>query len=192
MADEVSPKDLSEAIALFRAQAIGPLLCRDYSGHGEFAEALRELSLQMVRPPGQQMTRRYAASTLERWYYAFKQGGLAAIKPKSRSQGYALGLQEAHRQMLMQIRCEHPRVSASLILRTLQVEGKLAPGTISASTLRRFYSAQGLDRISLAASTASRAGAGRRRRQTCSGTPTSATAPRSASVAERSHCAFMH
>lgn len=54
--------------------------------------------------------------------------------------------------MLIQLRRDHPRVSAALILRTLEVEGKLPAETLSASTLRRFFRAQGLDRLSIAAS----------------------------------------
>ena len=82
---EVSPKDHNEAVALFRVQAIGPLLCRDLSAHGELAEAVRALAQEAVRPPGQTLTRLYSATAYERWYYAYKKHGLAGLMPKSRS-----------------------------------------------------------------------------------------------------------
>ena len=59
---DVLPKDHNETVALFRLQAIGPLLCRDFSGHGELAEAVRTLAQEPVRPPGQELTRHYSAT----------------------------------------------------------------------------------------------------------------------------------
>jgi len=47
--------------------------------HGQRSEELRRLSEQRVRPPGSDTTRRYSVATLERWLYAFKEGGLAAL-----------------------------------------------------------------------------------------------------------------
>jgi hypothetical protein len=38
MTDILRPKDHAEAVALFRAQVIGPLVCRDDLTHGELAE----------------------------------------------------------------------------------------------------------------------------------------------------------
>jgi len=151
MNDSLEPKDHAEAVALFRAQVIGPLLCRDHESHGELAQALRELAAEPVRAPGYNVTRYFAASTLERWYYAFKKGGLDALRPDGRTSGYALALSDAQRELLLGIRREHPRVSASLILRTLERDGRIDKGIISEPTLRRLYAANGLDRRTLGA-----------------------------------------
>src|SRR5690606_22979462 len=151
MTEELKPKDPSEEIAVFRAQVIGPLLCREYADHGELAEALRELAEQAVKPPGRQTSHRFAVSTLERWYYGFKKKGLAGLKPKGRALGYGLKLEEAQRELLLQIRRERPRVTAALILRTLERDGRLPKGLLSAATLRRLYAANGLDRQTLRA-----------------------------------------
>jgi putative transposase len=131
---------------------IGPLMCREYDSHGELAAALRELAVEPVRAPGYNVARHFAASTLERWYYAFKKGGLAALRPQNRSSGHALALSDAQRTLLLEIRREHPRVSAALILRTLESDGRLEKGAVSGPTLRRFYTAHGLDRHTLGAS----------------------------------------
>ena len=48
MTDSLGPKDQAEAIAQFRAQVIGPLLCRTFDSHGELAAAIRELALEPV------------------------------------------------------------------------------------------------------------------------------------------------
>ncbi len=151
MNEPLKPKDPAEAVALFRAQVIGPLLCREYGSHGELAQALRELAAEAVRPPGYNVTRYFAASTLERWYYAFKKGGIEALRPQGRATGYALVLSNEQRQLLLDIRREHPRVSAALILRTVEQDGRLPKGTVSEQTLRRLYAAHGLDRRTLGA-----------------------------------------
>lgn len=153
MTDELKPTDHAEAVALFRAQVIGPLLCRDALDRGELASALRELSQQRFRPPDCERTRGYSVTTLERWYYAYRRGGLAALKPERRSdRGHAQTLTAEQRELLVSIRRDHPRVSASLILRTLVADGRIEEGQLTETTLRRFYTERGLDRKTLAAS----------------------------------------
>ena len=148
--DDLVPKDSAEALALFRAQVIGPLLCREPGSHGELSAALREIAAQPVLPPGAEVSRTYAASTLERWYYAFKQHGLPGLRSRSRAAGHALSLSAEQRELLLSIRRDHPRVSAALIVRTLVADGRLADGAVSESTVRRLYAEAGLDRQSLA------------------------------------------
>ena len=148
--DDLVPKDGAEALALFRAQVIGPLLCREPGSHGELSAALRELAAQPVLPPGAEVSRTYAASTLERWFYAFKKHGLSGLRSRSRAAGHALSLAAEQRELLLSIRRDHPRVSAALIVRTLVADGRLAEGAVSESTVRRLYAEAGLDRLSLA------------------------------------------
>jgi len=151
MDDELGPKDSAEQTALFRAQVIGPLLCRGALAHGELAEALRELSTQRFRPPGSTRTRTYSVPTLERWLYAYRAGGLPGLRPERRSDaGHARQLTDAQRDLLLAIRREYPRVSAALILRTLEADGRVERGAVSESTVRRLFAEHGLDRASLA------------------------------------------
>src|SRR5690606_1554941 len=85
-----------------------------------------------------------------RWYYAYKSGNLEALRPSPRSdRGRCRELTEAQRALLAAIREEHPSASVPVILRTLVAEGRLDQGAISASSVRRFYQEQGLDRVSL-------------------------------------------
>lgn len=150
--DELNPKDHAEELALFRAQVIGPLLCRDPGNYGELAEVLRELAAQPVRPPGAVVSRCYATSTLERWYYAYKKHGLPGLRHRSREKGYALALSQEKRELLLAIRRDYPRATTALIIRTLELQELLPPGQVSAATVRRLYAAAGLDRKSLAQS----------------------------------------
>lgn len=147
---KLAPKDTPEGIAIFRAQVIGPLLTRVFASHGDLASAIRALARERHLPPRASVTRFYSEATIERWYYRFKRRGLEGLTPKRRSDmGHARELTDAQRELLCAIRREHPTTSAALILRTLEIDGRLAKGAVSLSTVRRLYRTQGLDRITL-------------------------------------------
>jgi putative transposase len=147
--DTLTPKDHAEAVALFRSEIIGALSRRQLS-RGELRAALRELSKLHFRPPGADTTRSFSVATLERWYYAYRAGGIGRLRPQPRSdRGRALALAADQRTLLCDIRREHPSASASLILRTLIADGRLPEATLSPATLRRLFAQEGLDRIGL-------------------------------------------
>jgi transposase InsO family protein len=145
---DINPKDHAEAVAIFRLGVIGGLLHRTLS-RSELRAELLELSQQRFHPPELNITRCFGFSTLERWYYAARRGGLAGLRPVSRAQGQALALTSAVRDLLLEIRRQHPSASATLIRRTLVEEGLLDSRVISEPTLRRLYEAHGLTRVPL-------------------------------------------
>ncbi len=141
-----TPRDHAEAVALFRAQIIGALTRRDLD-RGELAAALRALAAERYRPPGSTTTRQFGASTLERWFYAYRSGGIAALRPRPRSdRGRARELTPEQRELLLEIRREHPTASAALILRTLVIDGRLPTDAVSTTTVARLYREAGLER----------------------------------------------
>jgi putative transposase len=145
--ERLRPRDHGEAIALFRAQMIGSLVRRDFERRGQLKKELRELSRLKVRAPGQTWARTYSVTTLERWFYAFKHGGLDALRPAGRSdRGHCRELTEAQRELLLDIRHEYPKASVALIVRTLETDGRLEKGAVSPSTVSRFYAQHGLER----------------------------------------------
>ena len=145
----LKPKDHAEEVAIFRSEIIGALTRRELD-HGELATALKALATERYRPPGAQSTRTFSVSTLERWYYAYKTGSLDGLRPERRSdRGRAQELTTEQRALLCDIRREHPSASVPLILRTLILDGRLRKGAVSASTVRRLFLDEGLDRIPL-------------------------------------------
>ena len=147
--DKLTPKNHAEEVALFRSQVIGSLSRRDFA-HGELRAVLVALSAERFRAPGIDHSRTFSVPTLERWYYAYREGGLAALSPKPRSdRGHAQQLTPQMRELLCDIRRQHPAAAVALILRTLIADGRLAKGTVSVSTARRFFVEQGLDRVPL-------------------------------------------
>ena len=145
MTDSLRPRNRVEEVALFRAQVLGPVLNRDLH-HGELMAELRQLATRRFRPPGAPRTRTYALETLLRWHRAYRKQGLEGLMPKARAKGHALALTDEQRELLLDIRREHPNASASLILETLEGDGRLARGQVSANTVRRLYRVHGLRR----------------------------------------------
>ena len=137
-------------MALFRHGLIGELSRRELS-QGERAQALRRLSQQRVMPPGSDVTRGYSSPTLERWLYAFKAGGLEALVPRGRAdRGRGRNFNPARRELLCDIRREHPQVSVTRILRTLQADGRIGTD-VTACTVRRMFAEKGLCRAEVPA-----------------------------------------
>lgn len=114
-------------------------------GHG-----LRELAKVRARSPGSTLTTTYSVPTLERWLYAYRQGGLEALRPRARSdKGRGRHLSDDLRQLICDIRREYPNASARLIVRTLEADGRLEAGTIKPSTVRKLLRQEGLDRVAV-------------------------------------------
>lgn len=146
MVDELKPHSHAERVALHRAQVLGNLAQRDFL-RGELKAELTRLSTLRFVAPGMAHSRSYGVSTLERWHYLFKNGGLEALKPARRSDaGYARLLTKAQKALLCDIRREFSSASAALILRTLETDGRLEKGRVSVSTVRRLFRENGLPR----------------------------------------------
>jgi transposase InsO family protein len=145
--DHLTPRHHGEEVAVFRHALIGEIAVRAGAlDHGERSEALRRLSEQRVRPPGSDTTRCYSVTTLERWLYAFKKGGLEALVPHARGdRGRGRDLEPELRELLCDIRREHPSVSVNLILRTLRADGRVG-ADVTACTVRRMLAERGLTR----------------------------------------------
>jgi len=142
---EINPTDHAERVALFRAQLLGPVLHGEHS-RGDLLAELRLLAKRRFRAPGSDTTRSYSVSTLLRWRRAYLAKGLAGLRPVSRRTGDAQGLSDEQRELVLEIRRQHPSVPANVILDTLEGDGRVAPGQVSAQTLRRLYRREQLAR----------------------------------------------
>jgi putative transposase len=151
--EKLSPRTRQEAVALFRHGVIGSLT-QALLERGQLAAALEQLSKERFCPPGAKATRSYAVPTMERWYYAFKHHGLSGLEPRPRKdKGRAQHLPAETRELLCDIRREHPSASVPLILRTLVADGRLEKDAVTDTTVRRLFTEAGLDKVSLRDST---------------------------------------
>jgi len=142
------PKDHAEMMAVFRAQVIGQALARPLS-RGELAALFKELAQKQYLLPGAARRRRFGASTLERWYYAYRKGGLTALRPRPRKdRGRGQKLPSELRELLLDIRREQPAASVPTILLELQLAGRIDSKKVHPATVRRLFREHGLDRFS--------------------------------------------
>jgi len=133
------PRDHAEAVALFRATVVGAL-ARGELDHGELAVEIRKLAKRKFRPPGRRASKQFGASTIERWVYLYRKGGIEALRPDARSdRGHARELTPEQRELLLDVRREYPGASVALILRTLVLDGRLPKDTVSITTVTRLY-----------------------------------------------------
>lgn len=134
---------------MFRQSVVGPLLVRSYA-HGELRAELEKLSQQCYRVPDADCTRRFSVPTFERWYYAIKAGGIDALCPRPRAdKGRGRCFDDQTRELLCDIRREHPSASVRLILQTLIDEGRLDVGAQRHQpVVRKLFAERGLLRCS--------------------------------------------
>lgn len=147
MTEEFGPKDHAERVATFRHGVIGALAMRAIPP-GELAGELRQLSQMRFRVLDSERTRSFAVSTLERWLYAYRAGGVEALRPKGRSdRGRGRDIPEALKQLLCAIRQEHPSASVPLIIKTLEQDGRAQKSALKPSTVRKLFAERGLVRM---------------------------------------------
>jgi putative transposase len=146
--ESLSPKNHAERVAIFRHSVVGSLVAREFA-HGELRAELEALSRQRMRPPDADSTRCFSVPTLERWYYACKKSGPAALVPKPRAdKGHGRCLDPELRDLICDIRTENRSASVPLILTTLAEEGRVAEDDVSPQVVRKMLAERGLQRIS--------------------------------------------
>ena len=139
------PIDSAEAVALFRykliAEAANPRL-----GPAERGQLVRELASQPVELVDGQL-RQFARGTFDRWLRAYREQGLAGLKPEPRAD---LGLACRHPELLeeaCQLRIELPARSAAQISAILLARHGLR---VAERTIRQHLQRRGLHRAALA------------------------------------------
>jgi transposase InsO family protein len=107
----------------------------------------RALYAASERPWGEKL---YQAPTLEEWYYRYRHDGFEALHNRSRSdKGERRTLSPEAKDALLAMRRAQPQVYGSTLLRQLEGQGTIPPGSVSLTTIYRLLRAEGLDRASL-------------------------------------------
>src|SRR5438270_7741554 len=137
--------DTAEALALFRyklvAEAANPRL-----GPAERGQLVRELASQPVELPDGRL-HQFARGTFDRWLRAYREQGLAGLKPEPRAD---LGLARRHTELLeeaCQLRLELPARSAAQISAILLARHGIR---VAERTIREHLQRRGLHRAALA------------------------------------------
>lgn len=129
--------------ALFRHSILGDILSRKLQ-QGELRHSLAELS-QKTFEDYRKRSRRIAHKTLEEWFYKYRHGGFEALKPMPRSdQGRSRTLTPELEQLVVDLKREDPGRSSPLILRELELAGRVRRGDIRVSAIQRVLKRRGL------------------------------------------------
>ncbi len=96
--------------------------------------------------------RRYGASTMQGWYYQYREHGLKGLEYSPRKdKGQVRSLSPESLDAFMALRRSHPKAHATTLLRQLISQGVLSGRSVSMSTLYRSLARAGLDRRSVRA-----------------------------------------
>jgi putative transposase len=129
--------------ALFRHAILGDLLSRNLR-RGELRPALKQLTQQNYQDHHGR-SRRVAYKTLEEWYYKYRNSGFEALLPRPRSdRNRSRVLAEDIQQLILDMKREDPGRSARLIVRELELAGRIAAGQVSRSCVQRLLNRHGL------------------------------------------------
>ena len=129
--------------ALFRHAILGDLFSRKLR-RGELRPIFKELSGKTFEDHLGRL-RRIAPSTLEEWYYKHLHEGFEGLKPLSRSdEGRSRCLSPEIEQLVLDLKREDPGRSAPLILRELELAGRISSGHMSVYPIQRLLRHHGL------------------------------------------------
>src|SRR2546427_7233212 len=129
--------------ALFRHAILGDVLSRN-PRRGQLRPALKQLAQQTYQDHHGR-SRRVAYKTLEEWFYKYRNGGFDALKPRPRSdRNRSRVLTEDLQQLILDMKREDPGRSAHLIVRELELAGRIRAGQASVSSVQRLLHRHGL------------------------------------------------
>jgi len=129
--------------ALFRHAILGDLLSRN-PRRGQLRLGLKQLAQQTYQDHHGR-SRRVAYKTLEEWFYKYRNGGFNALKPRPRKdRNKSRVLTEDQQQLILEMKREDPGRTAHLILRELELAGRIAAGQASVSMVQRLLRRHGL------------------------------------------------
>lgn len=130
-------------IALFRLSVLGPLASREQFERGELTRLINELAAQCYDIPGTRRTT-LSASTIERWYHLWQQGGIDALNPNPRRDCGQSKLPEAVQAAIIEAKQDNPRRSIDTIKQWLIDQGIEGAPSVSRSSIHRLLKQRGL------------------------------------------------
>jgi transposase len=122
---------------------LGPLVSARLE-HGDRLALCLQIAERMHERPGGRAVR-VSARTVEAWLYAYRRGGLEALKPgRRRDRGAARAISALLVDLIVRCRREQPRRSIRRIIDMLEREGLARPGQLSKSSVHRVLACRGI------------------------------------------------
>ena len=131
-----------EQVALFRYSVIAPIVTRginsEHSKEWYFRDAAKRCYTDAFGN-----TYRISASTIKRWYLAFRLGGLEALNPSSRKdKGGTRKVSDNAAEFIKQMLTTHPKITATTLYQQMITKSIIDSSHVSLSTVCRYVSAQ--------------------------------------------------
>lgn len=129
--------------ALFKHTLLGPVLYEKLS-RGQLRQKLREIAAQTYFDQNG-TARTFSWRTLEDWLYQLRGSGFNSLKPRPRKDtGTCRALPPEVAELVLELKSEDPGRSAPVILRQLELAGRIEKGSVSVSTIQRLVRRRGL------------------------------------------------
>jgi len=125
-----------DPIALFRLSVLGPLASRDRLQPGELKRLVRQLAATTYHIPNSTRVR-LSEATIQRWYYAWKRGGIEALAPRIRRDRGHSQLPPTLQQAILNAKQANPARSINTIIRLLEHQGTVGKGQLARSSVHR-------------------------------------------------------
>lgn len=131
---------LRQDIALFRHSVIGQLVSAEL-GYGELRECVRALAQRRYTIPGTNRTT-IAEGTILDWLYAYRKGGIEALKPKYRAdKGATRAIPPDIAQAILLAKQHTPRLTVKSILKQFVDQGLITARQLAPATVYRHLAA---------------------------------------------------
>ena len=128
--------------ALWRYGVLGPLVSARL-GHGDVRAYAREAASRThVDPDGRAV--RLSVRTIEAWFYAWKRGGLQALRRDPRNDRGRTQIRDELQEKLIALKREKPRRSIRRLIRILERNGDAELCELTKSSVQRFLRTLGL------------------------------------------------
>ena len=141
-----NPEDQVERIALWKISVLGPLISARLD-HGERRTYFAAASLRLHEHPSGR-TLRLSARTIESWYYAYRKGGLVALRPTLRGdRGRTRSILPEVADLLVRAKREKPRRSIRRLIKMLERARVVEKGQLHKSSVHRLLKAAGISKL---------------------------------------------
>ena len=130
-------------VALFRLTVLGPLASRDHLERGELKQVVRELAAKTYDIPNSKRVQ-ISESSIERWYYQWRRGGIDALAPTTRVDKGRSTLPDELQSRILTAKKEQPSRSVNAIKKLLELGGVVGNDKLSRSAVYRVLQANNL------------------------------------------------
>lgn len=129
--------------ALFKHSLLGPVLYEKLS-RGQLRQKLRQIAAQTYYDQNGTV-RTFSWRTLEDWFYQLRGEGFESLKRRKRKDvGTCRALTPEVAELVLELKAEDPGRSAPVILRQLELAGRIRENSVSLSSIQRHLRRRGL------------------------------------------------